>query len=118
MVQEEEEKEKEEQEQEQEEEEKEEQEQEEEEGWKRRGAASSPTSLSHCQRQAQLVWPRNGQRKKILETRDKKGLFALKKRVHRISCSPFYRQSYPTPILLEEGKKHIPFLAQLARPTT
>ena len=58
------------------------------------------------------------QRKKILEKGDKKGLFALKKRVHRISCSPFYRQSYPTSILLEEGKKHIPFLAQLARPTT
>ena len=35
---------------------------------------------------------------------DKKGLFALKKatkkRVHRISCSPFCRQSYPTPIPL------------------
>ena len=63
-----------------------------------------PPSLSQCQTLAQLAWPRNGQREKILEMWDKKGLFASKKakkkRVHRISCSPFCRQSYPTPILL------------------
>ena len=47
---------------------------------------------------------RNGRGKKIPEMENKKSLFALKKekkkRVHRISCSAFCRQSYPPPILL------------------
>ena len=101
------------QEEEEEKEEKEEEKEEEEEGWIRRGAASSPTSLSHCQRQTQHAWPRNGKRTRILGMGDKKGLFALKKakkkRVHRISCSLFCRQPNPTPD--PEGKKRIPFLA-------
>ena len=67
---------------------------------------------------------RNGRGKKIPEMEDKKSLFALKKekkkRVHRISCSAFCRQSYPPPILLGdcwlEARNAFHFLPSLPDP--
>ena len=90
--------------------------------WKPRGAASLPACPAAKGWHSWLR--RNGRGKKIPEMEDKKGLFALKKekkkRVHRISCSAFCRQSYPPPILLGdcwlEARNAFHFLPSLPDP--